>query len=140
VLDGGHFEVLGQRIGILGLHRSARVLDELRSQAPEGPKWRSLERVVRFTNLARNNLGTVVPLLARLTRPIAIDKEVVNASTPPLEAFAIAVAATLTWPSSPSCSSPDRWRWSARRTPIRGSSAGSSRRGRSWARRCCSGR
>lgn len=96
VLDGGHFDVLGQKIGILGLRRSARVLDELRSLVPEGPKRRSLERVVRFTNLARDNLGTAVPLLARLTQPIAVDKEVVNASTPPLETFAIAVAATLT--------------------------------------------
>jgi ABC-2 type transport system permease protein len=96
VLDGGHFEVLGQRIGILGLRRSAQVLDELRGLTPEGPQRRSLERVVRFTDLARENLGTAVPLLARLTQPIAIDKEVVDASTPPLETFAIAVAATLT--------------------------------------------
>ena len=96
VLDGGNFSVLGQKIGILGLRRSAQVLGELRSLVPEGPKRRSLERVVRFTNLARDNLGAAVPLLARLTQPIAVDEEVVNASTPPLETFAIAVAATLT--------------------------------------------
>ena len=36
------------------------------------------------------------PLLTRLTQPIAVDKQVVNASTPPLEVFAIAVAATFT--------------------------------------------
>src|SRR5262249_23460573 len=96
VLDGGTFDLLGQTIEILGLHRSAEILDELRSLVPEGPRRRSLERVVRFTNLARDNLGTAVPLLNRLTQPIAVDKEVVDASTPPLETFAVAVAATLT--------------------------------------------
>jgi ABC-2 type transport system permease protein len=52
--------------------------------------------VIQFTTLARNNLGTAAPLLTRLTQPIAVDKQVVNASTPPLELFAIAVAATFT--------------------------------------------
>ncbi len=35
-------------------------------------------------------------MIDRLTQPIAVDKQVVSASTPPLEVFAIAVAATLT--------------------------------------------
>jgi ABC-2 type transport system permease protein len=96
VLDGGEFSVLGQTIRILGLHRSAQILDELRPLVPKGQQRGSLERVIRFTGLARDNLGTAVPLLARLTQPIAVDKEVVDASTPPLETFAIAVAATLT--------------------------------------------
>jgi len=96
VLDGGSFSVLGQRIGILGLRHSAQILEEVRHQVPEGPRRRSLEQVIRFTGLARDNLGQAVPLLARLTQPIAIDKEAVNASTPPLETFAIAAAATLT--------------------------------------------
>jgi ABC-2 type transport system permease protein len=96
VLDGGDFSVLGQTIQILGLHRSAQILEELRPLVPEGRERRSLEQVIRFTGLARDNLGTAAPLLARLTQPIAVDKEVVNTSTPPLETFAIAVAATLT--------------------------------------------
>jgi len=96
VLDGGSFSVLGQTIRILGLQRSAEILDELRPLAPAGRSRDSLNRVIRFTNLARDNLGTAVPLLARLTEPIAVDKQVVNASTPPLETFAIAVAATFT--------------------------------------------
>jgi ABC-type multidrug transport system permease subunit len=96
VLDGGDFNVLGQTIRILGLHRSAQILAELRPLVPAGPRRDSLDEVIRFTGLARDNLGTAAPLLARLTQPIAVDKEVVNASTPPLETFAIAVAATLT--------------------------------------------
>jgi len=96
VLDGGSFSVLGQTIRILGLQRSAQILDELRPLAPAGRSRNSLDRVIRFTNLARDNLSTAAPLLARLTEPVAVDKQVVNASTPPLETFAIAVAATFT--------------------------------------------
>jgi ABC-2 family transporter protein len=96
VLDGGSFSVLGQTIRILGLQRSAQILDGLRPLTPAGRSRDSLDRVIGFTNLARDNLGTAVPLLARLTEPIAVDKQVVNASTPPLEIFAIAVAATFT--------------------------------------------
>jgi ABC-2 type transport system permease protein len=96
VLDGGQFSVLGQTIEILGLRESARILAELRPAVPPGPMRDSIDRVIRFTTLARNNLGTAGPLLDRLTQPIAVDKQVVNASTPPLEVFAIAVAATFT--------------------------------------------
>jgi ABC-2 type transport system permease protein len=96
VLNGGRFAVLGQTIRILGLRDSARILAELRPAVPPGPMRAAIGRVIRFTTLARNNLGTAGPLLDRLTQPIAVDKQVVNASTPPLELFAIAVAATLT--------------------------------------------
>jgi ABC-2 type transport system permease protein len=96
VLDGGRFSVLGQTIEILGLRNSARILAELRPAVPPGSMRDSIDRVIRFTTLARNNLGTAGPLLDRLTQPIAVDKQVVNASTPPLDVFAIAVAATFT--------------------------------------------
>ncbi len=96
VLNGGEFSVLGQTIEILGLRNSARILAELRPALPPGPMRDSVDRVIRFTTLARNNLGTAAPLLDRLTQPIAVDKQVVNASSPPLEVFAIAVAATFT--------------------------------------------
>jgi ABC-2 type transport system permease protein len=96
VLNGGQFSVLGQTIEILGLRNSARILAELRPAVPPGPMRNSIDRVIRFTTLARNNLGTAGPLLDRLTQPIAVDKQVVSASTPPLEVFAIAVAATFT--------------------------------------------
>ncbi len=96
VLNGGQFTVIGQTIQILGLQNSARILQALRPALPPGPLRDSIDQVIRFTTLARNNLGTAAPLLTRLTQPIAVDKQVVNASTPPLEVFAIAVAATFT--------------------------------------------
>jgi ABC-2 type transport system permease protein len=96
VLDGGDFSVLGQTIRILGLRRSAQILGELRPLVPVGSQRGELGEVVRFTHLARDNLSAAVPLLRRLTEPIAVDKAVVDTSAPPLETFAIAVAATLT--------------------------------------------
>jgi ABC-type transport system involved in cytochrome c biogenesis permease component len=96
VLDGGGFEVAGQSVDILGLQASAQILKALRPSLPAGPLRDSLDEVVRFTVLARNNLDVGAVLLSRLTQPIAVDKEVVSASTPPLEIFAIAIAATFT--------------------------------------------
>jgi ABC-2 type transport system permease protein len=96
VVHGGQFSVLGQQIPILGLRNAARILQALRPALPAGPLRDSLDQVLQFTALTRGNLGTAATLLTRLTQPIAVDKQVVNASTPPLEVFAIAVAATFT--------------------------------------------
>jgi ABC-2 type transport system permease protein len=52
--------------------------------------------MIRFTALASSNLDTAAPLLTRLTQPVAVRKQVVGGSSPPLEAFAVAVAATFT--------------------------------------------
>jgi ABC-type transport system involved in cytochrome c biogenesis permease component len=95
VLDGGQFSVLGQTIQILGLANSAQTLEAIRPALP--PDLRaSVDQVIQFTTLARENLSTAGPLLSRLAQPIAVDKQVVNTSTPPLEVFAIAIAATFT--------------------------------------------
>ena len=49
-----------------------------------------------FATQARDNLDVAGPLIDRLAQPIEVEKEVVGGSAPPLEIFAIAVAATLT--------------------------------------------
>ena len=96
ILDGGQFEVLGQTIEILGLRNSARILRAVRPMLPPGPLRASVDQVIRFTTLSRTNIDTAAPLLSRLAQPIEVDKQVVSGSSPPLEVFAIAVAATLT--------------------------------------------
>ncbi|HSS04535.1 MAG TPA: ABC transporter permease [Solirubrobacterales bacterium] len=95
VINGGNFDLLGEKIAILGLRPSASILQALRPALP--PDLRSsLDRVIRFTSLARDNLDVASPLIDRLAQPIAVDKQAVSAPTPPLDVFAIAVAATLT--------------------------------------------
>jgi ABC-2 type transport system permease protein len=95
VVDGGSFEVLGQSIEILGLRQTALILEALRPDVPAA-KRPELDRVIRFATLARDNLDVAEPLIDRLAQPIAVDKHTVSDPTPPLEIFAIAVAATLT--------------------------------------------
>lgn len=96
VVNGGDFEILGQTIEILGLRASAQTLEALRPALPAGPLRNELDRVIEFTDLSRSNLDVGGVLLSRLSQPIAVDKQVVSGASPPLELFAIAVAATLT--------------------------------------------
>jgi len=95
VIEGGDFDVLGQPVEILGLRAVASILRQLRPAVPEGRRA-ELDRVIRFATLARDNLDVAAPLIDRLAQPIAVDKQAVSAPTPPLDVFAIAVAATLT--------------------------------------------
>jgi len=95
LVEGGQFEVLGETIPILGLRTSARILAQVTPALP--PSLRpSLEEVTDFAAQARDNLDVAKPLIDRLAQPIAVDKVVVGGESPPLEIFAIAVAATLT--------------------------------------------
>ncbi len=96
IIDGGKFEVVGQAIPILGLRASAQILEALGPALPAGPLRSSLAQVTDFTTRARDNLDVAGPLIKRIAEPIVVKKEVVNGSSPPLEIFAIAVAATLT--------------------------------------------
>jgi hypothetical protein len=96
LIDGGTLPVLGQGIHILGLRASAQILTALGPALPPGPLRTSLEQVAEFAAQARDNLDVAGPLIARIAQPIAVHKVAVNGSSPPLEIFAIAVAATLT--------------------------------------------
>jgi ABC-type transport system involved in cytochrome c biogenesis permease component len=95
VIDGGDFDVLGTPVEILGLRATASILQSLRPSVPVALRP-SLDRVIRFAALARDNLDVAAPLIDRLAQPIEVDKQSVSAPTPPLDVFAVAVAATLT--------------------------------------------
>jgi ABC-type transport system involved in cytochrome c biogenesis permease component len=96
LVNGGSVEVLGQEVSILGLRESNRILRELRPAVPAGKLQASLQRVLGFTHLALENFDIARPLLERVAQPVQVDKRVVSAPTPPLDIFAIAVAATFT--------------------------------------------
>jgi hypothetical protein len=96
LIDGGEFRVLGQTVHILGLRASARILHLLEPALPPGPLRTSLAQVTSFASEARDNLDVAKPLIERLAQPIEVKKVVVGGSSPPLEVFAIAVAATMT--------------------------------------------
>jgi hypothetical protein len=95
LIEGGEFKVLGETIPVLGLQTSARILEQVTPALP--PALRpALEEVTEFASQARDNLDVAKPLIDRLAQPIKVDKVAVGGESPPLEIFAIAVAATLT--------------------------------------------
>ncbi|HEX8690622.1 MAG TPA: hypothetical protein VF729_10320, partial [Solirubrobacterales bacterium] len=95
-VNGGTVEVVGQKIEILGLRGAAELLETLRPSLPPGELRAAGNRLIRFARAARDNLDVGATLLDRLAQPIVVDKQVVSESTPPLDLFAIAVAATFT--------------------------------------------
>ena len=95
LVEGGQLKVLGEPVPILGLRASARILEQVTPALP--PSLRpALEEVAEFASEARDNLDVAKPLIDRLAQPIKVDKVTVGGESPPLETFAIAVAATLT--------------------------------------------
>ena len=97
LVKGGTFQIplVGDTIEILGLERSADVLDALRPAVPSKLQPQ-LDQVIRFARLAEENLDVALPLLGAVAQPIEVDKQVVDGGAPSLDAFAIAVAATVT--------------------------------------------
>ncbi|HET7454838.1 MAG TPA: ABC transporter permease [Solirubrobacterales bacterium] len=95
LVDGGQFSVLGETVQILGLRATARILESVAPALPRDLRP-ALEEVAEFATQARDNLDVAKPLIDRLAQPIEVDKVVVGGASPPLEIFAIAVAATLT--------------------------------------------
>ncbi len=95
LVNGGEFKVLGEAIPILGLRTTAQILNAVTPALPPGLR-RSLEEVSEFAEQARDNLDVAKPLIDRLAQPIAVEKVVVGGESPPLDIFAIAVAAALT--------------------------------------------
>ena len=80
VIDGGSFELLGERIPILGLRASASILNSLEPALPRGPLRNSLAQVTDFATRARDNLDVAGPLIKRLAQPIQVEKQVVSGS------------------------------------------------------------
>ena len=96
VIKGGDLKVLGGAIHILGLEASAHILEAIEPALPRGPLRVALSQVTEFANEAGENLDIAGPLIKRLAQPIEVEKVAVGGSSPALETFAIAVAATLT--------------------------------------------
>ena len=95
--EGGEFEIplLGQVVRILGLRDAERILDSVAQTVP--PEQRSeIEEVRDFARIARENLDLADDFLASVREPIAVEKQVIAGEVPPLDTFAVAVAAAVT--------------------------------------------
>jgi ABC-type multidrug transport system permease subunit len=94
---GGEFEIpfLNQTVNVLGLQRSEQILRSVQGSLPPAQRSQVAE-VTEFARLARENLALANQLLSSIRQPIAVDKQVIAGSVPPLDTFAVAVAAAVT--------------------------------------------
>jgi ABC-2 type transport system permease protein len=95
--DGGAFEIpfLSQTVHILGLARSEQILRQVERTLPPAQRAQ-VAQVSDFARLARTNLALANQLLSSIRQPIGVDKQVIAGSIPPLDTFAVAVAAAIT--------------------------------------------
>lgn len=96
LLTGGEIDLFLQKVEVLGLERSEEVIREQAERLPEGSNARDeLERVARFAELAVENLDLSDEILASIGEPVQVRQTVLNGSRTPLDAFAVAVAVTI---------------------------------------------
>jgi ABC-type transport system involved in cytochrome c biogenesis permease component len=97
VVKGGKLSIpfVGS-VDILGLRRSQLLIDATLAGLPKGAPGRiALQQVSRFAKLAGDNLDVSRPILASIGSPVRVKQTVVNGSRTPLDAFAVAVAVTV---------------------------------------------
>jgi ABC-type transport system involved in cytochrome c biogenesis permease component len=96
LLSGGKFSILGRDFDILGLKRSKALVDSVLTRTPRGsPDREALERVSAFARLAIDNLSLSDVVLGSLATPVKVDQHIVQGRRTPLDAYAVAVAVTL---------------------------------------------
>jgi ABC-type multidrug transport system permease subunit len=98
LLDGGSLAFLGDDFEILGLRNASELLSGVRENLPPSAAadQADLDRVIRFADLAAENLDVADDLLGAVSQPIQVDKEIVRGGSSSLDTFAISVAATIT--------------------------------------------
>jgi ABC-2 type transport system permease protein len=95
IVEGGEVSLplIGGEIDVLGLERSDAIVRAAQAQLPPGSEARrQLDSVLRFGELARENLDLSDEILGTIGTPIRIDSEIVEGGTTPLSSFAVAVA------------------------------------------------
>jgi ABC-type multidrug transport system permease subunit len=97
IATGGRFDFLGRSFDVLGLQNAEAVLRGLQARLPKAsPLRRDLAPVIRFADLARQNLDLAGPLLQSIGTPIQVDTRIVKGGSTPLGAFAAAIAVAVT--------------------------------------------
>jgi ABC-2 type transport system permease protein len=83
-------------VSILGLQNAHAIVRSALADMPrDAPQRAALEQVERFARLAAENLDVSRPILASIGTPVHVKQTVVNGSRTPLDAFAVAVAVTV---------------------------------------------
>jgi ABC-type multidrug transport system permease subunit len=92
VVDGGTIHPpLSDGIDILGLKRAEEIVAKVRPDV--SPAQRAeLDKVIRFSRLARENLDFSAPLLRSVSEPIRVEQVPLNGGDTSLSSFAVALA------------------------------------------------
>jgi ABC-type multidrug transport system permease subunit len=97
IVTGGEVSIpLVGDVDILGLRRAQAIVQGAINAMPEdAPERVALEQVARFARLAADNLDVSKPILGAIGSPVRVKSTVVKGSRTPLDAFAVAVAVTV---------------------------------------------
>jgi ABC-2 type transport system permease protein len=94
--DGGEYTFLGQDFNVLGLASAEQILTETRATLPRGSEQREeLDRVIDFTDLARENLSFSDDVLNVVGEPIKVSSKSLDGDRTSLDSFAVALAASV---------------------------------------------
>jgi ABC-type transport system involved in cytochrome c biogenesis permease component len=97
IVTGGEVSIpLVGDVDILGLRRAQAIVQGAINAMPDdAPERVALEQVARFARVAADNLDVSKPILAAIGSPVRVKSTVVKGSRTPLDAFAVAVAVTV---------------------------------------------
>ena len=96
ITTGGSFSFLGQDFEVLGLQRAERILRAAQRALPRSSHERAeLERVIGFSDLARENLAFSDDVLSVVGEPIRVKSRSLEGERTSLSSFAVALTVSV---------------------------------------------
>ena len=96
LVEGGRLETPIRDFDLLGLRNTERILRATIAGLPrDDPERAALERVAGFARLALDGLGLAKGGLETVSRPVRVQRTVVDGRRTPLDTFAVAIAVTI---------------------------------------------
>jgi ABC-type transport system involved in cytochrome c biogenesis permease component len=96
ISTGGQISIFGTQLNVLGLTRAQAIVQAAEQQLPPRSALRvGLAQVAQFAKLARDNLKLSGGVLSSVGTPIRVRQTIVKGSRTPLDAFAVAIAVSI---------------------------------------------
>jgi ABC-2 type transport system permease protein len=96
IVQGGQFSFFGRQFDVLGLAKAEAVLGAVLKEIPQDdPARPQIAAVRQFAKVARDNLDLSDNVLKTVGEPIVVDRHILKGGKTPLDAFAVAVAVTV---------------------------------------------
>jgi ABC-2 type transport system permease protein len=94
--EGGRFSFLGRDFDVLGLAKAQLILGAVLKQLPKDSQTKpQIAAVQQFAKIAHDNLDLSDNVLRTVGEPIVVDQHILKGGKTPLDAFAVAVAVTV---------------------------------------------